>query len=144
MHSDILSQIYSSEKLFFCSDRFVFTVTQNLFFLFALAHFISLVDIRCFISNLIYLYLIYLFSSRELQYLKELKVSEHRVHDYPIEIASLKGAGSRNVNKLLSKRRFCSIFDGPYRRDFPLRFSKYRCYLENGLLNFLEKQTKHS
>ena len=28
----------------------------------------------------------------------------------------IKGAGSRNVNKLLSKRRFCSIFDGPYSR----------------------------
>ena len=33
---------------------------------------------------------------------------------------NLKGAGSRNVNKLLSKRRFCSIFDRPYHRDFPL------------------------
>ena len=27
--------------------------------------------------------------------------------------AIFKGAGSRNVSKLLSKRRFCSTFDGP-------------------------------
>ena len=32
----------------------------------------------------------------------------------------LKGAGSRDVNKLLSKRRFCCIFDRPYHRDFRL------------------------
>ena len=51
----------------------------------------------------------------------------------------LKGAGSRNVNKLLSKRRVFRIFDCPYHRDFPLLFSKYRCYCEDGLLNFLEK-----
>ena len=38
----------------------------------------------------------------------------------------LKGAGSRNVNKLLSKRRFCSIFDGPCQRDFPLLPSKLK------------------
>ena len=55
-----------------------------------------------------------------------------------------KGAGSRNVNNLLWKRRFCSIFDSPYHRDFPLLFSKYRSYFEDGLLNFVEKQSKHS
>ena len=57
---------------------------------------------------------------------------------------SFKGAGSRNVNKLLSKRQFCSTFDRPYHRDFPLFFSKWRRYSEDGLLYFLEKQTKHS
>ena len=31
-----------------------------------------------------------------------------------------KRAWSRNVNKLPSKRRFCSILDRPYHRDFPL------------------------
>ena len=36
----------------------------------------------------------------------------------------VKGAGSRNVNKFLSKRRFCSIFDRPYHSNFPLNFSK--------------------
>ena len=35
-----------------------------------------------------------------------------------------KWAGSRNVNKLLSKRRFCSDFDRPHHRNFPLFFSK--------------------
>ena len=54
-----------------------------------------------------------------------------------------KGAGSRNVNNLLWKRRLCSIFDSPYHRDFPLPFSKYSCYFEDRLLNFVEKQTKH-
>ena len=28
------------------------------------------------------------------------------------------------LNRLLSKRRFCSIFDRPYQSDFPLHFSK--------------------
>ena len=35
-----------------------------------------------------------------------------------------KGAGSRNINKVLSKRRFCSIFDRLSHSDFPLLFSK--------------------
>ena len=39
-------------------------------------------------------------------------------------LSLLKGAGSRNVNKLLSKRRFCNTFDKPYNSDFPLLFSK--------------------
>ena len=51
---------------------------------------------------------------------------------------------SHNVNKLLLARQFCSIFDSPYHKDFPLLFSKYRCYFEDGLLNFVETQTKHS
>ena len=36
----------------------------------------------------------------------------------------VKGAGSRNVNKRLSKRLFCNIFDRPYHSDFPILFSK--------------------
>ena len=39
-------------------------------------------------------------------------------------VTDSKGAGSRNVNKLLSKRRFRSIFDRPYYNDCPLSFSK--------------------
>ena len=35
---------------------------------------------------------------------------------------SIKGAGSRNVNKFLSKQRFCSNFDRPYHNDFPVLF----------------------
>ena len=49
----------------------------------------------------------------------------------------VKRSRPRNVNKLT----FCSIFDGPYHRDFPLIFSKLRGYFEDGLLNFVEKQT---
>ena len=56
----------------------------------------------------------------------------------------VKGAGSSNVNKLLSKRRFGSIVDSLYHGDFPLLFSNLKCYFEDGLLNFVEKQTKHS
>ena len=59
-------------------------------------------------------------------------------------ISNVKGAGPRNVNNLLCKRRFCSIFDSPYHIDFPLIFSKCICYFEDRLLNFVEKQTKHS
>ena len=55
-----------------------------------------------------------------------------------------KGAGPHNVNNLLWKRRVCSIFDSPYHRDFPLLISKYRCNFEDGLFNFVEKETKHS
>ena len=36
----------------------------------------------------------------------------------------LKVAGLRNVNKLLSKRQFCSTFDNPYHRDIPHYFSQ--------------------
>ena len=36
----------------------------------------------------------------------------------------IKGAGSHNINKLLSERQFCSVFDRPYHSDFPLLFSK--------------------
>ena len=32
---------------------------------------------------------------------------------------SFKGVGSRNVNKLISKRRFCSIFDRSCHSNFP-------------------------
>ena len=56
----------------------------------------------------------------------------------------LKRAGSRNVNKLLSKRRLCSIFDRPYHSDFPLLVSKLKCYFEEGLFYLIEKQTKRS
>ena len=35
----------------------------------------------------------------------------------------------------------CSIVDGPYHRDAPLLFSKW-CYLDDGLLNFTEKQMR--
>ena len=56
----------------------------------------------------------------------------------------IKGAGSRNVNKLLSKWRFCSTFDRPYHRGFLLFFSKWRCYFEDGLLSFEENQPKPS
>ena len=56
----------------------------------------------------------------------------------------LKGAGLRNVNKLFSKRRFCSIFDRLCQRDFPLLFSKLKCYFEDRLFIFVEKQMKHS
>ena len=38
---------------------------------------------------------------------------------FPVLHPTLKGFGSCNVNKLLSKRRFCSIFDTLYHRDFP-------------------------
>ena len=40
------------------------------------------------------------------------------------QVTEVKGAGSRNANKNLSKRRFCSIFDRPHHRDFPLFLSK--------------------
>ena len=43
-----------------------------------------------------------------------------------MSLVVLKGAGSRNVNKLLSKQRFCSIFDRPYQSDFPLFFLKMK------------------
>ena len=63
---------------------------------------------------------------------------------YPtVSRSAFKGAGSRNVYKLLSKRRFGAIFDRPYHRYFPLFFSKLRCYFESGVLHFVEKQTKH-
>ena len=45
----------------------------------------------------------------------------------PIDYKLLKKdeeAWSRNVNKLLWKRRFRSVFDGPYHRDLPLLVSK--------------------
>ena len=58
--------------------------------------------------------------------------------------AVLKGAGSRNVNKLLSKRRFWTMFNRPYHSDFPPLFSKSKGYFEDGLLYFVEKQSKHS
>ena len=64
----------------------------------------------------------------------------HRVNCVP----KIKGAGSRNVGKLLSKRRFCSIFDRLCYGDFPLLFSKLKYYFGDGLLYFVEKQTKHS
>ena len=55
---------------------------------------------------------------------------------FPAE-CPFKGAGSHNVSRLLSKRRFCSIFDQPYQSDFPQLF-------EDGLLFFEEKQPNHS
>ena len=42
---------------------------------------------------------------------------------YDVRSQRFKGAGSRNVNKLLSKRRFLSIFDRPCLSVFPLLFS---------------------
>ena len=41
-----------------------------------------------------------------------------------IRVSMLKGAGSSNINKLFSKRRFCSIFVRQYHNDSPLIFSK--------------------
>ena len=57
---------------------------------------------------------------------------------------NIKGAGSSNVNQFLSKWWFCDIFDGPYHRDFPPLFSKWRCYIEYGLLNCVEIQMQNS
>ena len=39
----------------------------------------------------------------------------HANTPFPLQV---KGTESRNVSKLLSKRRFCSIFDRIYNRDF--------------------------
>ena len=56
-----------------------------------------------------------------------------------------KGFGSRNVKKSLSKRRFCSFSDGHRfdHKDFPLFFTKWMCYSEDGLLNFVKKQKQN-
>ena len=56
--------------------------------------------------------------------LNQLKHQEHEAgqHKQRIEVRKLlyicTGAGSRNVNKLLLKQRFCSIFDRSYHNDF--------------------------
>ena len=60
------------------------------------------------------------------------------------EKLDVKGAGSRKVNKLLSKWLFYSLFDRPYHIDFPPFFSTWKHYFEDRLLNFVEKQTKYS
>ena len=38
--------------------------------------------------------------------------------DFAVIVANIRGVGSRNVNKLISKQRFCSIFDRPYHCNF--------------------------
>ena len=35
-------------------------------------------------------------------------------------VTAIIGSSSRNVNKLLWKRKILKYFDGPYHRDFPL------------------------
>ena len=44
--------------------------------------------------------------------------------DFVVIVANTRGVGSLNVNKLISKQRFCSIFDWPYHCNFGLLFSK--------------------
>ena len=51
---------------------------------------------------------------------------------------------SRSVNKFLSKRRFCSIFIGRITDIFRYLSQNEDVIFEDGLLNFVEKQTKHS
>ena len=52
----------------------------------------------------------------------EVAVSHFRTNRSAKKDSELQGAGSRNEDKFLSKRRFGSIFDSPYHRDFVLLF----------------------
>lgn len=55
----------------------------------------------------------------------------------------IKGVGSREVNKLLSKRQFCRFFIGHITQTFH-NFFQWKFYPEDGLLNVIEKQNNHS
>ena len=66
----------------------------------------------------------YLLCSQVSQYSRVFQKGDTPLNALNKKILDIKGAVSRNVNRLLSKRAFCIIFDCQYHKEFPLLFSQ--------------------